>query len=352
MALNPNLPPSTSSAQTHPEPGTSDWLAFLDLLKSGNRAALGRALTWVESTRPEDRIRSMALLEALPEPIAPSFRLGVSGIPGVGKSTWAEAYGLLLLRDQPNAKLVVLAVDPSSSVRGGSLLGDKTRMEQLSLHPRAFVRPSPAGTSLGGVTWGTRDSITLCERLGYTHLLVETVGVGQSETAVHDLVDCLLLLLMPASGDGLQGMKKGIMEVADVVAVQKADGLLLSAAQQAAADARAALRFTSAAESNWIVPVQTVSALTGAGMEDLSATLDQFFRHAHASGRWAERRIGQRKKAFWEGLEHAAWELLRSNPDNARRWNELAQSVVENQTDPRRAVEDALRSAGLFPGLD
>ena len=329
-----------------------DWFAFLDQLQSGNRAALGRALTWVESTRQEDRIRATSLLEALPEPIQPSFRLGVSGIPGVGKSTWAEAYGLLLLRNQPNAKLAVLAVDPSSSVRGGSLLGDKTRMEQLSLHPRAFVRPSPAGTSLGGVTWGTRDSITLCERLGYTHLLVETVGVGQSETAVHDLVDCLLLLLMPASGDGLQGMKKGIMEVADVVAVQKADGPLLSAAQQAAADARAALHFTSAEESNWIVPVQTVSALTGAGMEDLLATLDRFFRHAHASGRWAERRMGQRKKAFWEGLEHAAWELLRSHPDNASRWKELAQSVVENQTDPRRAVEDALRCAGLLPGLD
>jgi LAO/AO transport system kinase len=157
---------------------------------------------------------------------------------------------------------------------------------------------------------------------------------------------------MPASGDGLQGMKKGIMEVADVVAVQKADGPLLSAAQQAAADARAALHFTSAEESNWIVPVQTVSALTGAGMEDLLATLDRFFRHAHASGRWAERRMGQRKKAFWVGLEHAAWELLNSHPDNASRWKELAQSVVENQTDPRRAVEDALRCAGLLPGLN
>lgn len=352
MALNPNLPPSASLAQTHPEPGSVEWLAFMDQLKFGNRAALGRALTWMESTRPEDRKRATALLEALPEPIQPSFRLGVSGIPGVGKSTWTEAYGLLLLREQPEAKLAVLAVDPSSSVRGGSLLGDKTRMEQLTLHPRAFVRPSPAGTSLGGVTWGTRDSITLCERLGYTHLLVETVGVGQSETAVHDMVDCLLLLLMPASGDGLQGMKKGIMEVADAVAVQKADGPLLSAAQQAAADARAALRFTASVESSWIVPVQTVSALTGAGMEELSATLDQFFRHAQASGRWAQRRIGQRKKAFWEGLEHAAWELLRSNPNNAARWSELAQSVVENQADPRRSVEDALRSAGLLPGLD
>ena len=352
MALNPHLPPSASAAPTQPKPGSPEWLPFVELLKSGNRAALGRALTWVESTRPEDRTRATALLEALPEPNAPSFRLGVSGIPGVGKSTWTESYGLLLLREQPEAKLAVLAVDPSSSVRGGSLLGDKTRMEQLSLHPRAFVRPSPAGTSLGGVTWGTRDSITLCERLGYTHVLVETVGVGQSETAVHDLVDCLLLLLMPASGDGLQGMKKGIMEVADVVAVQKADGALLSAAQQAAADARAALHFTSAEESNWIVPVQTVSALTGAGMEDLLATLDRFFRHAHASGRWAERRTGQRKKAFWEGLEHAAWELLRSNSDHAARWKELAQSVVENQTDPRRAVEDALRCAGLLPGLN
>jgi LAO/AO transport system kinase len=351
VALNPNLSSAPSAAQTQPEPGTVEWLAFLDLLKSGNRAALGRALTWMESTRQEDRIRATALLETLPEPKEPSFRLGVSGIPGVGKSTWTEAYGVLLLREQSDAKLAVLAVDPSSSVRGGSLLGDKTRMEQLSLHPRAFVRPSPAGTSLGGVTWGTRDSITLCERLGYTHILVETVGVGQSETAVHDLVDCLLLLLMPASGDGLQGMKKGIMEVADVVAVQKADGALLSAAQQAAVDARAALRFTASAESHWVVPVQTVSALTGAGMEDLLATLDRFFRHAHASGRWAQRRTGQRKKAFWEGLEHAAWDLLRSHPDHAAHWNALAQSVVENQTNPRRAVEEALRAAGLSSGL-
>ena len=306
----------------------------------------------MESTRQEDRIRATALLEALPEPKEPSFRLGVSGIPGVGKSTWTEAYGILLLQEHSDAKLAVLAVDPSSSVRGGSLLGDKTRMEQLSLHPRAFVRPSPAGTSLGGVTWGTRDCITLCERLGFTHILVETVGVGQSETAVHDLVDCLLLLLMPASGDGLQGIKKGIMEVADVVAVQKADGALLSAAQQAAADARAALRLTSAAEADWVVPVQTVSALTGTGMEELLATLERFFRHAHASGRWAQRRTGQRKKAFWEGLEHAAWDLLRTHPDHAERWSALAESVVDNQTNPRRAVEDALRIAGLMPGLD
>jgi LAO/AO transport system kinase len=216
-------------------------------------------------------------------------------------------------------------------------------MEKLSVHPRAFVRPSPAGTSLGGVAWGTRDAIALCERLGYTHILVETVGVGQSETAVHDLVDCLVLLLMPASGDGLQGIKKGIMELAEVIAVQKADGPLVEAAQQAASDARAALRFTAVEENTWTVPVLTLSALTGGGMDALDEALDRFRRHALASGRWNDRRIGQRKKAFWEGLQRGLWEHFENQPSIRLEWNQQAQRVLEGTVDPRVAVEEALK---------
>lgn len=345
MALNPHLP--SVSAAGIPPAGTDAWSDFIAQLLDGNRAPLGRALTLVESSRPEDRAPSATLLEALPEPTQPALRLGVSGIPGVGKSTWTEAYGLRLLEEQPEARLAVLAIDPSSSVRGGSVLGDKTRMELLSQHPRAFVRPSPAGTSLGGVAWGTRDAATLCERLGFTHILIETVGVGQSETAVHDLVDCFLLLLMPASGDGLQGIKKGIMEVADVIAVQKADGDLIPAAQQAVADARSALRLAPASESGWSVPVLSVSALTGAGMDELITALDRFFRHAMASGRFQERRTRQRESAYWEGLKRALWDTYRSRPELAAHWDALAHAVLENKSNPRTAVEAALRAAGL-----
>jgi LAO/AO transport system kinase len=343
MALNPNLPKTANSGI--PSPGGPDWMDFVVLLKSGDRAALGRALTLVESNLETDRPKASALLDVLSSSAHTAFRIGISGIPGVGKSTWIETYGMRLLEQHPDARLAVLAVDPSSSVRGGSLLGDKTRMEKLSVHPRAFVRPSPAGTSLGGVTWGTRDAIALCERLGYTHVLVETVGVGQSETAVHDLVDCLVLLLMPASGDGLQGIKKGIMELADVIAVQKADGPLMEAAQQAASDARAALRFTALEENAWTVPVLTVSALTGGGMDALDDALDRFRRHALASGRWNDRRIMQRKKAYWEGLQRGLWDLFENQPGIRSEWDQHAQDVLEGTVDPRVAVEKALELA-------
>jgi LAO/AO transport system kinase len=209
-------------------------------LLAGERRALARAITLVESTRPDHREQAEALIEAILPHAGNSIRLGISGVPGVGKSTFIEAFGLHLIA--AGRRVAVLAVDPSSRRTGGSILGDKTRMEALSRHDQAFIRPSPSRGTLGGVTRRTRESILLCEAAGFDVILVETVGVGQSETAVADMVDLFCLLLLPSAGDELQGIKKGIVELAELILVNKADGDTRKAAHQAVADYRAALR--------------------------------------------------------------------------------------------------------------
>lgn len=234
---------------------------------AGNRAMLSSAITLVESTLPEHRRKAETLLTELLPHTGKSFRLGITGVPGVGKSTFIEVFGLNLVNR--GLKTAVLAVDPSSRISGGSILGDKTRMSKLSVHPDSYIRPSPAGTTAGGVTRNTRETLLICEAAGFDVVLVETVGVGQSEVAVHSLVDFFLLLMLPGAGDELQGIKRGIMEMADGLVINKADGVNLDKARMAKANYAAALHLMPPSPYGWSPKVLTCSALEGKGINQV-----------------------------------------------------------------------------------
>lgn len=247
---------------------------YIDGIRAGDRLVLSRAITLVESHRPDDQTLAQAVLEGVLA-FAPtdSIRVGITGVPGVGKSTFIEAFGTYLT--SLGKRLAVLAVDPTSQRSGGSILGDKTRMETLSVNPQAYIRPSPAGDSLGGVAHRTRETMLLCEAAGFDTILVETVGVGQSETLVHGMVDFFLLLMLAGAGDELQGMKRGIMELADALAITKADGDNAAAANRARVDYTNALHLFPPTPSGWQPPVLTCSALTNAGIANLWTTIEQ-----------------------------------------------------------------------------
>ena len=274
-------------------------------LLSGQRGVLARAITLVESTLPRHRALAQQVLQAVLPRTGGAVRVGITGVPGVGKSTFIEALGLHLVEDL-GLKLAVLAIDPSSPQGGGSILGDKTRMPRLTAHPRAYVRPSPASGSLGGVARATREALLLCEAAGYDVVFVETVGVGQSEVAVHGLVDFFLLLMLAGAGDELQGVKRGIMEMADALLITKADGGNETAARRAARDYASALHLFPPAPSGWTVPVATCSAQTGAGLPEAWALVQQYAAHTQASGYWPQRRAQQQlqwlDEAVREGL--------------------------------------------------
>jgi LAO/AO transport system kinase len=261
---------------------------FAALTGANHRRALGRAITLVESSRPTDREAAASLIEAAERyrPPKPTFRLGVSGTPGVGKSTFIEAFGLEVL--SRGHRLAVLAVDPTSSLSGGSILGDKTRMERLTRHERAYIRPSPNRLQLGGVGPASRAAVLLCEAAGYDYIIVETVGVGQAEWQVHGMTDAFLLLAQPASGDELQGIKRGILELADHLVVNKADRLPREA-RLAAAELRRSLHLAPARPDGWTVEVATASALTGAKIDEVADRLDTYRREQ-------ERFVRQRRK--------------------------------------------------------
>ena len=240
-------------------------------VRAGSRAPLAQAITLIESRRPEDREPAEALLEALLSDTGRAHRIGISGVPGVGKSTLIEALGCLLTAQ--DLRVGVLAVDPSSTLSGGSILGDKARMGRLAQDPKAFIRPSPTATCLGGVARRTREAMLVLEAAGYDVILVETVGVGQSETVVAQMVDTFVVLLLPGGGDELQGIKKGILELADLVAVNKADGERLPLAREAVRSISAALRYTHRGTSAWTPRAQLLSAKTQAGLDELWANL-------------------------------------------------------------------------------
>jgi LAO/AO transport system kinase len=268
----PELGPSAMDAQD---------AALAAGLLAGKRRALAKAITLVESTRADHRRRAQALLGALLPHSGRSLRIGISGVPGVGKSTFIEALGMFLIAR--GHRIAVLAVDPSSSVHGGSILGDKTRMELLSQREEAFIRPTPASGSLGGVAEHTREALLLCEAAGHDIIIIETVGVGQSETAVAGMTDCFVLLQLPNAGDDLQAIKKGIMELADLVVFNKAD-LDPAAAQLAAAQMRSALAMLHPASPNWQPPVLTLSAARKDGLEEFWRTLEKFRETLEAGG--------------------------------------------------------------------
>ena len=299
---------------------------------TGERRALARAITLIESSRPDHRDRADALLEALLPEAGRSVRLGVSGPPGVGKSTFIEAFGRHVI--EAGHRVAVLAVDPSSKRSGGSILGDKTRMEALARDGAAFIRPSPAGTTLGGVARRTREAMLACEAAGFDVVLVETVGVGQSETAVADMVDMFLLMLLPAGGDELQGIKRGIVELADLVLVNKADGELAAQARRTAADYEAAMHLLRPSVPGWTARVQTCSALTGEGIAEAWEAVGAF-RQAVGAG-LEERRTRQARAWMWNEIAEGALAAVRR--DEALRG--LAESL-EREVEAGRAAPAA-----------
>ena len=312
-------------------------------IRSGDRRALARAITLIESTRPEDEAGAEALLAALGETGQGSWRIGISGAPGVGKSTFIEALGLHALAQ--GRRVAVLAVDPSSSLTGGSILGDKTRMERLSREPDAFIRPSPAGGELGGVARRTREAVAIVEAAGYDLVIVETVGVGQSETAVDGMTDMFLLLLAPGAGDSLQGVKRGIMELADLILVNKADGALANSARHVVADHRAALALMRPRESYWKPRVEACSALTGAGIDTVWQTIADYMDAAGKDGALAVRRRRQAAAALADEVVRLATARLRSDPAKRvlleRLEGELAEGRIALRAAARRLLDGA-----------
>lgn len=307
-------------------------------IRAGNRRALARGITLVESTRSDHREAAQALLTALMADTGTSIRIGLSGAPGVGKSTFIEAFGTHLTAE--GHKVAVLAVDPSSARTGGSILGDKTRMEELARNPDAFIRPSPSGGTLGGVARRTREAMLLTEAAGYDVVLIETVGVGQSETAVADMVDMFVLLLSPGGGDELQGIKRGIMELADLVVVNKADGDLEKAAKRAQGEYRAALHLMRPKSKHWTPRVLTASALTHKGLD---AIWDQVVAYREAidkAGEFEDNRAGQAKAWMWSEIDDRLLARFReANRDEVAK-HEIA--VTEGRMPPGRAARELL----------
>jgi len=315
--------------------------SLLKPLLAGDRRALARAITLVESTRGDHRERADALLAAVLQHTGKSVRLGVTGVPGVGKSTFIERFGLSLI--DRGRSLAVLAIDPSSKRGGGSILGDKTRMEELSRNPAAFIRPSPAGATLGGVARRTREAMLLAEAAGFDTVIVETVGVGQSETAVADMVDMFVLLLLPAGGDELQGIKRGVIELADMIVVNKADGELKPAARRSAADYQHALRMLRSPTVGWTPGVTTCSALTGDGVAELWQTVERFLKAVGEKG-IARRRAQQARAWMWNEVGETLLAELRKHPDVRRLVAGLERDVEAGRTTPAAAARRMLEA--------
>ena len=305
------------------------------------RAGLGRAITLVESTRADHQAEARRLL-AMATPLAgKAQRIGITGVPGVGKSTFIDAFGTLLTG--MGHKVAVLAVDPSSKRSHGSILGDKTRMARLSMDPNAFIRPSPAGDTLGGVGRRTRETMLLCEAGGYDVLLVETVGVGQSETVVADMVDFFLVLMLPNAGDELQGIKKGVLETADLIAVNKAD-IDEQAARRAARHYETALHILGPSDPDWSPPVQLVSGQTGQGLEALWITIQTHRKKTEGSGGRDRRRAGQQVRWLESLIVEGLSDAFAADPAIAARLRQTRDEVARGVVPASTAAEGLLRS--------
>lgn len=314
-------------------------------LQAGKRAALARAITLVESKKREHRRIARNLIQELLPLTGKALRVGITGVPGVGKSTTIDTLGSNLT--DAGHKVAVLAVDPSSTRTGGSILGDKTRMARLAVDRNAFIRPSPSAGTLGGVAAKTRETMLLCEAAGFDVILVETVGIGQSETTVADMVDFFLVLMLPGAGDELQGIKKGVLEVADMIAVNKADGDGATRARSAASDYRAALHILAPKSPHWTPPVVTISGLANEG---LTAMWDQVLLYRirmEASGEWQEKRSRQQVAWMWDMLQQRMMEALKTNGKTAGRLKTLEASVREGTTSVSHAVDELASLMGL-----
>ncbi len=302
----------------------------------GDRRALAQAITLIESTRPEDRRVAYRVLEELVPRAGQSVRIGISGVPGVGKSTFIESLGNFLI--DGGHKVAVLAVDPSSAVSGGSILADKTRMEHLSKRPEAFIRPSPAGTTLGGVTRHTRETMLVAEAAGFDVLLVETVGVGQSETDVSDMTDMFILMLLPGGGDELQGIKRGIVELADLILVNKADGDMLGLAERSVTDYRNALHLLHPRSEHWQVPVEAYSAIEGSGTPRVWDIVQHFRAALSEAGEIEEKRAVQAKAWMWREVRDALVDEIKDDRDVKTRVKLLEEAVTNGELSPTVAA--------------
>jgi LAO/AO transport system kinase len=306
-------------------------------LRTGHRAALARAITLIESRRGDHQAAARDLVQALLHETGKAIRVGITGSPGVGKSTTIDALGMFLI--ERGHKVAVLAVDPSSARTGGSILGDKTRMARLSASDNAYIRPSPASGTLGGVAAKTREAMLLCEAAGFDVVLVETVGIGQSETAVCDMTDFFLALMLPGAGDELQGIKKGLVELADMIAVNKADGDNIKRANLAAGEYRGALHILTPRSEHWHPPVLTYSALTGTGIDTIWQKILDHRTAMNASGEFDARRRDQQVKWMWSMFEQLTMARLRSDASVRAKVKRIETEVAAGRISPALAAE-------------
>ncbi len=315
-----------------------DVRSYVDGVRDGNRAILARTITLIESENPKHAELAQEVLEALLPDTGGAYRVGISGVPGAGKSTFIDALGTMLT--SRGHQVAVLAVDPTSSVTGGSILGDKTRMPALSVDPKAFIRPSPTSGTLGGVTRKTRETILVCEAAGFDVVLVETVGVGQSETIVADMVDFFLVLMIAGAGDELQGIKRGIMEVADMLAINKADGDNLARATRAQASYQSALRLMRPHSEP---PVVTCSALEKTGLEELWALAVDRRKRLEADGAFQQRRQEQQVRWMWDMVDDGLRRALRGDKELRALLDQLEKGVAAGTAAPSAAATQILR---------
>ena len=323
----------------------SDIATLARRIRGGDRATLARAITLIESKRADHRKSAQRLVQDLLPHTGNAIRVGITGAPGVGKSLTIDTLGTHLTGK--GHKVAVLAVDPSSTRSGGSILGDKTRMARLAVDPNAFVRPSPSSGTLGGVAAKTRETMLLCEAAGYDVVLVETVGIGQSETAVADMSDFFLALMLPGAGDELQGIKKGVVELADMIAINKADGDNIKRAKSAAAEYRAAMHILTPRSPNWTPPVVTYSALTGDGVAELWGQIVSHHERLGAKGEIADTRRKQQVKWLWTMLEDRVFGKLRSDAALRAKLPQLEAAVAAGTLSPTLAVDEIVTALGL-----
>ena len=314
-------------------------------VRGRDRAVLAQAITLVESRDDGDAALAQALLTRLLPATGAARRVGVTGVPGVGKSTFVDELGMRLLAR--GRKVAVLAIDPSSTVTGGSILGDKTRMARLSLEPQAFIRPSPSGLSPGGIARRTRETMLLCEAAGFDVILVETVGVGQGETAVADMVDFFLVLVLAGAGDELQGIKKGVLELADAIVVNKCDGDGAARARHALGDLRAALRYLPRIRPSWAVRALAVSGQTGEGLDALWEIVEEHHATIEASGELAAMRAEQQRSWMWSLIAERLDRTFRSHPEVAVRLARVEADVLSGRMTPPAATDELFAAFGL-----
>jgi LAO/AO transport system kinase len=337
------VPSSDKQASgTGPSPGSArpGWETLLEGILAGNRTALARAITLVESKRAADSEAAGRIVEGCLPHAGRSIRIGITGVPGAGKSTFIERLGGMLL--ERGHRVAVLAVDPSSSLSKGSILGDKTRMQHLSRAEQAFIRPSPAGETLGGVARKTRETISLCEAAGYDVVLIETVGVGQSETAVHGMVDFFLLLKITGAGDELQGIKRGIVEMADAIVINKAEGANLKAARQAQGIFEQALHLFPPKPGGWVPKVLLCSSTEGTGFEAIWELIADFRDTATASGHLASKRAGQNLEWFRQAVDDALLASFYRQPGIREAYERLRKAVSAGSVSPFRAAGELM----------